>query len=88
VAHTLSVNELPTHTHEVKASSAPGDAVTPTGNVLASPLNLTYRPQSGLSPMDAASLGSVGGSQTHLNMQPFLVVMFVIALQGIFPSRN
>jgi microcystin-dependent protein len=87
-AHTLSLAELPTHTHAAQASSMTGNDVVPTNNVLASPLNLTYRPQAGLAPMDPGSLAPVGGSQAHLNSQPFLALTFVIALQGIFPSRN
>jgi microcystin-dependent protein len=62
--------------------------VNPAGNLLAGPLNLTYRPQSALAPMDVASVATVGGSQAHINQQPFLALMFVIALQGIFPSPN
>src|SRR5256714_13392719 len=44
-AHTLSIAELPTHTHAANASSSPGDNVVPTNNVLGSPLNQTYRAQ-------------------------------------------
>lgn len=87
-AHTLSINELPTHTHPAQASSASGSDPNPANNVPASPLNLTYRPQAGLVPMDPGSLASVGGSQAHLNSQPFLALTFVIALQGIFPSQT
>lgn len=87
-AHTLSINELPTHTHPAQASSAAGNDPNPANNLPASPLNLTYRPQAGLAPMDPGSLASVGGSQAHLNSQPFLALTFVIALQGIFPSQT
>lgn len=87
-AHTLTVNELPGHTHQARASSAVGDAVAPGGNVLASPLNQTYRAASALAAMDPGSITSVGGSQPHENRQPFLALNFCIALQGIFPSPN
>jgi microcystin-dependent protein len=87
-AHTLTAAEVPTHTHPLQASTAPGDAVTPGGNVLASPLNQTYRQADGLASMDVGSVTAIGGSQAHLNMQPFLTLSFCIALQGIFPSSN
>ncbi len=87
-AHTLSVAELPTHTHVAKASSQPGDGVVPTNTLLGSPLNLTYTGPSSLTSLNPASIGNTGGSQAHLNMQPFLVLNFSIALQGIFPSPN
>jgi len=47
-----------------------------------------YRPPSNLAPMVAGTLTNAGGSQAHLNMQPFLTLNFCIALQGIFPSPN
>jgi len=86
-AHTLSTAELPTHTHAVNASSAQGNSAVPTGTLLGSPLNLTYRPQdSSTTALIASTVGNTGGSQAHLNMQPFLTLSFCIALQGIFPS--
>jgi microcystin-dependent protein len=88
-AHTLSIAELPTHTHVAKASSSPGDTAVPTGAVLGSPLNLSYRPpDNNLTALSSGSIANVGGSQAHLNMQPFLTLSFCIALQGIFPSPN
>jgi microcystin-dependent protein len=87
-AHTLSISEIPTHTHTVKASSSPGNAVDPANNVLGSPLNLSYRTPDALGAMIAGTVANVGGSQAHLNMQPFLTLSFCIALQGIFPSAT
>jgi microcystin-dependent protein len=89
-AHTVSIAELPMHTHVLNASSQPGNDPNPGAHVLASPLNLSYRPADGgqLVPMVASSVPNVGGSQAHLNMQPFLTLSFCIALQGIFPSPN
>jgi len=92
-AHTLSMAELPTHTHTLQGSSAGGNSVNPrsgaTGNVLASDPSDAYTSStSALTALNAASIGNVGGSQAHLNMQPFLVLSFCIALQGIFPSPN
>lgn len=89
-AHTLSIAETPTHAHVLNASSQPGNDPNPGAHVLASPLNLSYRPTAGsqLVPMIASSCTSVGGSQAHQNMQPFVTLTFCIALQGIFPSPN
>ncbi|MCK6624306.1 MAG: tail fiber protein [Anaerolineae bacterium] len=87
-AHTLSISELPQHSHMVNASSAAGNTPTPAGNLLASPLNSSYRPADGLVALTPSSIANVGGSQAHLNMQPFLTLSFCIALQGIFPSPN
>lgn len=87
-AHTLSIAELPQHTHVANASSQPGNAVVPTGAVLGSPLNLSYTTPSSLTALNPASIANVGGSQAHLNMQPFLTLSFCIALQGIFPSAT
>jgi len=87
-AHTLSISEIPTHVHTAQASSATGNAAIPTGAVLGSPLNLSYRSPDALAAMNAGTVANVGGSQAHLNMQPFLTLSFCIALQGIFPSQN
>jgi microcystin-dependent protein len=88
-AHTLSIAELPEHTHVVNASSSPGNEAVPTGTLLSSPLNLTYRPpENSLTSLTPATVANVGGGQAHLNMQPFLTLSFCIALQGIFPSPN
>src|SRR4051794_5097381 len=87
-AHTLTIAEVPTHTHVAMASSLPGNSPVPTGNVLASPLNLSYRTPDALVPMTSGTVANTGGSQAHLNMQPFLTLSFCIALVGIFPSPN
>ncbi|MBC8001049.1 MAG: phage tail protein [Opitutaceae bacterium] len=88
-AHTVSISEMPAHTHVANASASPGNTVVPTGAILGSPLNVSYRPaNTNLTPMIAGTLANAGGSQAHLNMQPFLTLNFCIALQGIFPSQN
>jgi microcystin-dependent protein len=88
-SHIVTVSEMPAHTHVANASSAAGNDPNPSGKLLASPLNQTYRPAgTGMVAMHGSSVGNVGGSQPHLNMQPFLTLNFCIALQGIFPSQN
>jgi microcystin-dependent protein len=87
-AHTLSIAEIPTHTHVLNASSTAGNVPVPPNNVLAnSPSNIYSAPTSLVS-LNAGSVTNVGGSQAHLNLQPFLTLSFCIALQGIFPSPN
>jgi microcystin-dependent protein len=87
-SHTLSIAELPTHTHNVRASSSgTGGQTDPAAKFLGGGNNV-YHSATNLTPIAAATLSSVGGSQPHLNMQPFLTLSFCIALLGIFPSQN
>jgi microcystin-dependent protein len=88
-AHTLSIAELPTHTHVASGtsnSSDPNGTNNPTANLLASGPAEIYAAAGSLGALGASSVSTVGGSQAHLNMQPFLTLSFAIALQGIFPS--
>jgi microcystin-dependent protein len=92
-AHTLSVVELPGHSHVLQASSLTGNSVNPRtaagGNVLAQEPGNPYSPNAvSLTALNTGSVPNVGGSQPHPNMQPFLTLSFCIALQGIFPSPN
>jgi microcystin-dependent protein len=86
-AHTLSISELPTHVHTAVGSSNNSDVPTPTNGLLGGTNNL-YGAAANLTSLNPATIATVGGSQAHLNMQPFLVLNFCIALQGIFPSQN
>lgn len=87
-AHTLSISEIPTHTHVLNGTSSAGTALIPSGNLLAKANLPAYTGPTNLVAMAAGSITNVGGSQAHLNMQPFLTLSFCIALQGIFPSPN
>jgi microcystin-dependent protein len=87
-AHTLSIAELPTHTHVLGGTSNAGATPIPTGAVLADSPSQLYASPSNLTALDAGSVTNTGGSQAHLNMQPFLVLNFCIALVGIFPSPS
>ena len=85
-AHTLSISEMPAHTHAAVGSSTPANLGVPTGNLWATG-NAAYNPTPNTA-MNPACVLPVGGSQPHENMSPYLVVFFCIALQGIFPSQN
>jgi microcystin-dependent protein len=92
-AHTLSIAELPTHTHVLMGSSTGASTIAPQNSVLArgqasngNPINYYDTTGTNLISMNPASITNTGGSQAHLNMQPFLTLSFCIALQGIFPS--
>jgi len=85
--HTLTQSEMASHTHQLKGDPAAATAPSPSGNVWAASTASPY----GSTPstaMNLAAIGDAGGSQPHDNFQPYLVINFVIALQGIFPSRN
>lgn len=86
-AHTLSTAELAGHTHSLNAG-AQGNATSGANGVLANGGSDLYMPPQGLVAMNPGAIPSVGGSQAHLNMQPYLTLTFCIALQGIFPSPN
>lgn len=89
-AHTLTISELPTHMHILQAVTSAGTTEIPgTGVMLATSANYEqYRAATNLVTMNPGSVTNVGGSQAHLNMQPFLTLSYIIALQGIFPSQN
>ncbi len=86
-AHTVTMSEMPLHAHFVSASPTNADVPVPTNNFFAA-ANNAYTPAANLNTLAPATVSNVGGSQAHLNMQPFLVLTFCIALQGIFPSPN
>jgi microcystin-dependent protein len=87
VAHTLTLNEMPQHTHAVTAVSGAATTGVPTGNRLAVVDNL-YAPAANLTTLAPSTVSNVGGSQAHENMQPYLTLNFCISLAGIFPSQN
>jgi microcystin-dependent protein len=87
-AVTITQQTMPTHLHGLMASSSAANAVLPGSNVLAQAPQQVYVAAANLTPMNASSVTNVGGSQPHDNMEPYLVLNFCIALQGIFPSQN
>lgn len=87
--HTLIISEMPNHVHVVSASSSPANTGTPSGAVLLATAQADiYTSPDALTPMQPGSVSNAGGNQPHNNMQPYLVINFCIAMQGIFPSRN
>jgi microcystin-dependent protein len=89
---TVNANQLPVHTHALVASTNTGTQKVPTSNVLAALASgggSAYSPTPPTTALAAASIGqSPGGGQPHDNMQPYLVITFIISLFGIFPSQG
>lgn len=83
---TLLTNQIPAHNHALLAAAQDPAVRDPTNNALAQAQIYTTRPPS--TPMQATSIGPTGGSQPHDNMQPFLGINFIIALEGVFPPRD
>jgi microcystin-dependent protein len=86
--HTLGLQEIPEHTHSIRASTAVGSQASPAdGYLAASNVDVPYAGgQGSVLGNNNAALPSAGGAQPHENRSPYLVVNFAIALQGIFPS--
>jgi microcystin-dependent protein len=89
-AVTVNIQQLPMHIHFLQGTSTDGNVKSPLNNILARAVATPYtQPAAGgftTFPPDAVT--NVGGSQPHNNMMPYLVLNFIIALQGIFPSQN
>jgi microcystin-dependent protein len=88
---TLTVNQLPSHNHAAAAASPAGNSNDAISNIWADDAGVssaTYSSAAASGTMRGDAIGNAGGGQAHENRQPFLAVNFIIALQGIFPSRN
>jgi len=83
---TLTVGQIPAHSHPMLASADPSSARAASGNVLGRGAAEAYASEFGAQVLSAQSVSSVGGSQPHTNFQPYLCVDFIISLFGIFPS--
>jgi len=91
--HTISVQEMPTHLHAVNVSAKRANLVSPASATFGQTVSPMYSDASPGGTYETVSLvgptpSSIGGSQAHTNMQPYLTLSFCIALQGIFPSQN
>ncbi|WP_431477560.1 phage tail protein [Massilia eburnea] len=89
-ATTLTALQLPSHSHGMTASSATASVQSPANALLAKPVTISapYHEATSLAPSPQGPLGTAGGSSVHNNLQPYLVVNFIIALSGIFPPRS
>jgi len=86
---TLTVSQIPAHTHPFLASADQASTLNAQGNALGATASATpYITIPPTSPLAPQSISSVGGSQPHDNFQPYLCVDFIISLFGIFPSQT
>jgi microcystin-dependent protein len=83
---TLTVNQIPAHTHALLASTTTATQETPSGNLTGQGEVPLYGDESPYFPMHPQSISPVGGSQPHTNFQPYLCVDFIISLFGLYPS--
>jgi microcystin-dependent protein len=86
---TLTLQQIPSHSHPMLASADPANSPNPAGNVLAETISTTPYfagpPAVGLAPQ---SIAPVGGSQPHTNLQPYQCINYIISMFGIFPSQT
>ena len=86
---TLTVQQIPVHTHSMLASTSAGTAASPLGSVLAaSGSSNVYRPGPSSVALSPQTVGATGGSQPHTNLQPYLCINFIISLFGVFPPQT
>jgi microcystin-dependent protein len=85
--HTLALNQLPQHTHILRASSANGTTDQPGGNLPArNPSGIPQFTTAADTDLASGAVGTVGSGQPHNNLQPYIVVNYIICLQGMYPS--
>lgn len=91
---TVTSNQLPAHTHvaaAVAGPAVPNPSTSPANKLPSSQANVGDPPYGDAPPnlgMSAGAIGATGGNQAHNNIQPVLAINFVIAVEGVFPSRN
>ena len=86
---TLTVSQIPAHSHPMLGANAVANDPNPANNVVGESSAITlYQSGAPATPMSANAISSVGGSQPHNNFQPYLCVDFIISLFGIFPSQT
>jgi microcystin-dependent protein len=86
---TLTVPQIPAHSHALLATASPASSTDPGNQILAATQLATITPygtDNPTVPLSPTAVGSVGGSQPHANFQPYLCIDFIISLFGIFPS--
>jgi len=85
---TLTQAQMPKHGHVLTASQNSATTKTPKANVLATETQNTYASATNLANMSSSAIGTAGGNAPHTNLQPYLTINFIIALQGVFPSQD
>ena len=85
---TLTVQQVPAHSHTATATRTRADTKDPTGTSWAGPKGEIYAAPDNPVAMADSSIAPTGGGQAHTNMPPFLAMNYIIALQGTFPSRS
>lgn len=85
---TLTVQQMPTHTHQLLGSGNSATEEIPQGNVTGQPVTNIYGNLPAFQEMDPNVVGPAGGSQPHENVHPFQVINFIIALEGIYPPQS
>lgn len=85
---TLTASQIPAHTHVLGANSGPGSGVGPAGAVWARSTATQNYGTALTAPMNPAMIGNAGGNQPHSNLSPYIAISFIIALEGVYPSRN
>ena len=83
----LTQAQMPKHGHVLTASQNSATTKTPKANVLATETQNTYASATNLANMSSSAIGTTGGNAAHTNLQPYLTINFIIALQGVFPSQ-
>ncbi len=85
---TLTATQIPAHSHTWQATTGPASTEDPASQVLAGAMNYANDTSQAVQPLYDGSVGNSGAGQPHDNMMPYPPLAFIIALQGIYPSRN
>lgn len=85
---TLTVSQIPAHTHNLMGNSSDATSSSPSGAVLAGATQVYAGGTPGLLPLADSTVSPVGGSQPHDNVMPFFCMNFIICVQGLFPERS
>lgn len=83
----LTENQMPNHNHTFNGSTGRGNQNSPENHLFSNNAG-AYGDAANMTTMQGDIVTTTGGSQAHNNVQPFLVVNFIIALQGLYPSRS
>ena len=86
--HTLTISEMPQHTHSANGSNATSNSASPANNLWGNAGLASYNSGTPNAAMSPTAIVSAGGGQPHSNQQPYLALNIIIALTGIFPSQN